>query len=90
MNIPIIQVEGLVKVFPGGVRARIGLAGQYAAVDDFLTGRENVEMSGRLYGLSHREARERAGEVLARIRLVDAADRRVKSYSGGMRRQLGA
>ncbi len=49
---------------PGEVRARIGLAGQYAAVDDFLTGRENVEMIGRLYGLARAEARQRAGEVV--------------------------
>jgi ABC-2 type transport system ATP-binding protein len=146
MNSPIIQVEGLVKAFPGGVRAldgitlaiepgiiygllgpngagkttlirvlatllppdegsaqiagfdvrrnpdevraRIGLAGQYAAVDDFLTGRENIEMIGRLYGLSSTEARQRAGKVLERIRLMDVANRQVKTYSGGMRRRL--
>ena len=73
---------------PAEVRARIGLAGQYAAVDDFLTGRENVEMVGRLYGLTRGEARQRAGEVLERIRLLEAADRPVKTYSGGMRRRL--
>jgi ABC-2 type transport system ATP-binding protein len=146
MKTPIIEVEGLVKTFPGGVRAldgltlaiepgiiygllgpngagkttllrvlatllppdegsaqvagfdvlrnsdevraRIGLAGQYAAVDDFLTGRENIEMIGRLYGLSQREARPRAGEVLERIHLTDVADRQVKTYSAGMRRRL--
>jgi ABC-2 type transport system ATP-binding protein len=70
------------------VRARIGLAGQYAAVDSFLTGRENVEMVGRLYGLSRAAARTRAMEVLDRIGLVGAADRTVKTYSGGMRRRL--
>ncbi len=73
---------------PDKVRARIGLAGQHAAVDDFLTGRENVEMVGQLYGLPRGEARRRAGEVLERIRLVEAADRQVKTYSGGMRRKL--
>lgn len=77
-----------VRQHPDEVRARIGLAGQYAAVDDFLTGRENVEMVGRLYGLSRGEARQRAGQVLERICLVDAADRPVKTYSGGMRRRL--
>ena len=73
---------------PAEVRARIGLAGQFAAVDDFLTGRENVEMIGRLYGLARGVARQRAGEVLERIRLVEVADRPVKTYSGGMRRRL--
>jgi ABC-2 type transport system ATP-binding protein len=73
---------------PAAVRARIGLAGQYAAVDDHLTGRENVEMVGLLYGLTRREARRRSGEVLDRIGLVDAADRPVRTYSGGMRRRL--
>jgi daunorubicin resistance ABC transporter ATP-binding subunit len=73
---------------PAAVRAHIGLAGQYAAVDDFLTGRENVEMVGRLYGLRADESRRRATEVLERIRMIDAADRQVKTYSGGMRRRL--
>ncbi len=73
---------------PFAVRRRIGLAGQFAAVDGELTGRENVEMIGRLYRLSRAEARRRAGEVLERFRLVDAADRRVATYSGGMRRRL--
>jgi daunorubicin resistance ABC transporter ATP-binding subunit len=77
-----------VRQYPDEVRRWIGLAGQYAAVDDFLTGRENVEMVGRLYGLSPGEARQRAAEVLERIRLVDVADRPVKTYSGGMRRRL--
>ncbi len=73
---------------PLAVRRRIGLAGQFAAVDEELTGRENVEMIGRLYRLSAAEARRRAGEVLDRFGLADAADRRVSTYSGGMRRRL--
>jgi ABC-2 type transport system ATP-binding protein len=73
---------------PAGVRARIGLAGQSAAVDQHLTGRENLQMAGRLYGLPRREARRRAGDVLERIGLQQAADRQVKAYSGGMRRRL--
>jgi ABC-2 type transport system ATP-binding protein len=73
---------------PARVRARIGLAGQYAAVDDHLSGRENVEMVGRLYGLPRGLARRRASEVLERISLLEAADRQVRTYSGGMRRRL--
>jgi daunorubicin resistance ABC transporter ATP-binding subunit len=73
---------------PLAVRRRIGLAGQFAAVDGELTGRENVEMIGRLYRLSAAETRRRAGEVLERFGLADAADRRVAGYSGGMRRRL--
>ena len=73
---------------PAEVRARIGLAGQFAAVDDFLTGLENVEMIGRLYGLARGKAHQRAGEVLERIHLIEVADRPVKTYSGGMRRRL--
>jgi ABC-2 type transport system ATP-binding protein len=73
---------------PTAARARIGLAGQFAAVDEYLTGRENVEMVGRLYGLPRKEARRRASEVLERIGLTDAAGRRVDTYSGGMRRRL--
>jgi ABC-2 type transport system ATP-binding protein len=83
------QVAGVdVRADPAGVRARIGLAGQSAAVDDYLTGRENVEMIGRLYGLSRGQARHRGGEVLERIGLAAVADRQVKTYSGGMRRRL--
>jgi ABC-2 type transport system ATP-binding protein len=83
------RVAGVdVRHHPEQVRARIGLAGQYAAVDEVLTGRENVEMVGRLYGLPRRQARRRAGELLARIGLAEAADRQVKTYSGGMRRRL--
>jgi ABC-2 type transport system ATP-binding protein len=70
------------------VRSRIGLAGQYAAVDDALTGRENLELVGRLYGLGRKEARARAAEVLERLTLTVAADRMVLTYSGGMRRRL--
>lgn len=73
---------------PVAVRHRIGLAGQFAAVDPFLTGMENVEMVGRLYNLSAEEARRNAGDVLERIHLIDAADRLVSTYSGGMRRRL--
>jgi ABC-2 type transport system ATP-binding protein len=84
-----VRVAGIdVRRHPAEVRARIGLAGQYAAVDDHLTGRENVEMVGRLYGLPRRQARRRAGEVLERIGLVQVADRQVRTYSGGMRRRL--
>jgi ABC-2 type transport system ATP-binding protein len=82
-------VEGIdVVADPIGVRTRIGLGGQYAAVDEFLTGRENVVMVGRLYNLPMEEAQSRAAEVLERINLVDAADRPVSTYSGGMRRRL--
>ena len=70
------------------VRSRIGLAGQYAAVDEFQTGRENVEMIGKLYNLSTPEAKQRSTDVLEAIGLTDAADRQVKTYSGGMRRRL--
>ena len=73
---------------PLAVRRRIGLAGQFAAVDEELTGRENLEMIGQLYRLPRTEARARAHEVLERFRLADAADRRVSTYSGGMRRRL--
>jgi ABC-2 type transport system ATP-binding protein len=73
---------------PLAVRRRIGLAGQFAAVDGELTGRENLEMVGRLYRLPIREAKSRAAEVLERFGLGDAADRRVSTYSGGMRRRL--
>jgi ABC-2 type transport system ATP-binding protein len=83
------SVDGIdVMKDPIRVRSRIGLGGQYAAVDEFLTGRENVVMVGRLYNLSAAEAKSRADEVLERINLVDAADRPVKTYSGGMRRRL--
>jgi daunorubicin resistance ABC transporter ATP-binding subunit len=70
------------------VRALIGLAGQFAAVDGTLTGRENLEMIGRLYRLSKAEAKRRAAESLERLGLAEAADRVVRGYSGGMRRRL--
>ncbi|HLC43732.1 MAG TPA: ATP-binding cassette domain-containing protein, partial [Patescibacteria group bacterium] len=69
-------------------RSIIGLAGQYAAVDQDLTGRENLEMVGRLYHLSVSVARQRAGELLHQFNLDDAGDRILKTYSGGMRRRL--
>jgi daunorubicin resistance ABC transporter ATP-binding subunit len=73
---------------PLAVRRRIGLAGQFAAVDQELTGRENVEMIGELYGLKAAAARSGAADVLERLGLTEAADRRVSTYSGGMRRRL--
>lgn len=73
---------------PGKVRQRIGLSGQYAAVDEHLTGFENLDMIGRLYHLGRDRSRSRARELLERFELSDAADRPVKTYSGGMRRRL--
>jgi ABC-2 type transport system ATP-binding protein len=70
------------------VRSLIGLAGQYPAVDENLTGRENLEMVSRLYHLGGPESRRRAGELLESFGLTDASRRRVKTYSGGMRRRL--
>jgi ABC-2 type transport system ATP-binding protein len=70
------------------VRERIGLAGQYAAVDENLTGLENLTMVGRLYGASRRSAKARGRELLGRFELLDAANRPTKTYSGGMRRRL--
>ena len=70
------------------VRELIGLTGQFAAVDEILTGRENLEMFGRLFDLSKEEAARRAGELLERFDLADAADRPARTYSGGMRRRL--
>jgi ABC-2 type transport system ATP-binding protein len=70
------------------VRSMIGLAGQFAAVDDTLTGRENLELVGRLYGLHRGEAKARAAGVLERLGLADAGDQLVRTYSGGMRRRL--
>src|SRR5215213_856964 len=72
----------------GALRAQIGLAGQYAAVDENLTGFENLEMVGRLYHLRRADARARAKELLERFELTDAAKRPAKTYSGGMRRRL--
>ena len=70
------------------VRQLIGLTGQYASVDESLTGTENLLLIGRLTGASRRDAKERARELLTRFRLTDAANRAVKTYSGGMRRRL--
>ncbi|KZM68176.1 ATP-binding cassette domain-containing protein [Nocardia terpenica] len=73
---------------PHRLRAHIGASGQYAAVDEYLTGFENLEMVGRLYHLGVQRSKERARELLDRFRLTDAGDRPVKGYSGGMRRRL--
>ena len=73
---------------PGEVRERIGLSGQYAAVDEHLTGYENLDMIGRLYQLGRASSRSRARELLEQFDLVESADRPVKTYSGGMRRRL--
>src|SRR5215204_6419703 len=70
------------------LRAKIGLAGQYAAVDENLTGLENLEMVGRLYHMPRVAARDRANEILDRFELSDASHRVAKTYSGGMRRRL--
>lgn len=73
---------------PAEIRTRIGLAGQYAAVDENLTGQENLELMGRLYHLPKSEVKDRAKKLLARFSLLDSASRPVKTYSGGMRRRL--
>ncbi|MGH2630754.1 MAG: ATP-binding cassette domain-containing protein [Actinomycetota bacterium] len=83
------EVDGLDVIRDAeALRFRIGLAGQSAAVDEHLTGHENLEMVGRLYHLRGKEARRRAGEVLERFGLSEAGDRPAKTYSGGMRRRL--
>jgi ABC-2 type transport system ATP-binding protein len=83
------QVAGLDVVADATkLRHQIGLAGQYAAVDENLTGLENLVMVGRLYGMSRAAAKERGRELLARFELDEAADRPAKTYSGGMRRRL--
>lgn len=71
-----------------GVRGSIGLTGQYAAVDEYLTGEENLRMIGRLYRMTRRDVDRRATELLTTFDLLDAAARPVKTYSGGMRRRL--
>ena len=82
-------IDGIdVVADPRSVRSRIGLTGQYAAVDERLTGAENLEHVGRLYHLPVAEARRRGRDLLERFDLVDAGDRVVKGYSGGMRRRL--
>ncbi len=83
------EVEGFnVVTQTDDIRKRIGLAGQNAAVDENLTGRENIELVGRLYHLPKVEAKRRAQHLLERFDLLDAADRTVRTYSGGMRRRL--
>jgi ABC-2 type transport system ATP-binding protein len=83
------SVAGIdVATNPNGVRSLIGLSGQYAAVDEYLTGFENLDLFGRLYRLGRTRARSRARELLERFDLEEAADRPVKTYSGGMRRRL--
>lgn len=83
------QVAGVdVLANPAQVRARIGASGQYAAVDERLTARENLLMVGRLYHLGSRRARLRADELLHAFDLVEAADRPLKGFSGGMRRRV--
>jgi ABC-2 type transport system ATP-binding protein len=77
-----------VRQQPQAVRRSIGLAGQYAAVDENLTGRENLSLVGRLNHMSKAATRERATQLLDQFRLTDAADRPVRTYSGGMRRRL--
>lgn len=73
---------------PGKVRGLIGLAGQFAAVDEFQTGRENITMVGNLYHLPKTQVKKRTNEILEQFGLTDAANRTVKTYSGGMRRRL--
>jgi ABC-2 type transport system ATP-binding protein len=84
-----LHVDGIdVARHPHRVRRAIGLAGQYAAVEEAMTGRENLEMVARLFGHDRRAATTNTGAVLARLGLTDAADRLVRTYSGGMRRRL--
>ena len=73
---------------PVEARTKFGVAGQYASLDEVLTGRENLEMIGRLYRLPSADVRQRTNELLERFELTDAADRPLKTYSGGMRRRL--
>jgi ABC-2 type transport system ATP-binding protein len=83
------EVAGIdVLTNPREVRRNLGLSGQYAAVDEYLTGFENLDMIGRLYHLGRNASRDRARELLAQFNLEDAADRPAKTYSGGMRRRL--
>lgn len=83
------EVAGIdVLKHPAAVRGKMGLAGQYATLDEVLTGRENLEMIGRLFRLPADNARRRAADLLERFDLTEAADRVTKNYSGGMRRRL--
>ena len=84
-----LEVLGIDAIkHPQQVREVIGLAGQFAAVDEFQTGYENIYMTGRLYHLSHEVTKKRTNELLERLGLADAAKRPVRTYSGGMRRRL--
>lgn len=84
-----VEVAGVdVLADPHAARERLGLSGQYAAVDEYLTGYENLEMVGRLYGMTKGQAADRARELLDRFSLSDAGDRPSRTYSGGMRRRL--
>jgi ABC-2 type transport system ATP-binding protein len=84
-----VEVAGIdLLQYPDKVRERIGLSGQNAAVDEHLTGYENLEMVGRLYHLGRQKSDARARELLSRFELDEAFDRVVKTYSGGMRRRL--
>jgi ABC-2 type transport system ATP-binding protein len=84
-----VEVCGIdVTAQPRRVRGLIGLTGQFAAVDEILTGRENLELVGRLHRIGRAEARRRADDLLERMGLSEAAHQRVKTYSGGMRRRL--
>jgi ABC-2 type transport system ATP-binding protein len=84
-----VVVDGIdVLAHPQRVREKIGLSGQNAAIDEYLTGYENLEMIGRLYHLGRAKARQRARELLERFELTEAANRPAKTYSGGMRRRL--
>ncbi|MDB5225233.1 MAG: drrA [Candidatus Adlerbacteria bacterium] len=84
-----VKVGGFDVVREGNdVRRTIGLTGQYAAIDDYLTGRQNLEMMGRLYHLSKADSATRAQELLEQFSLTDASERIAKTYSGGMRRRL--
>src|SRR3954469_8698793 len=94
---PIAAEEGHARVGghdvaaePAKVRQLIGLTGQYASVDELLTGRQNLVMIGQLLDLSARQSKARADELLAWFDLSDAANRPAKTYSGGMRRRLSA
>ena len=84
-----VKVNGFDVMHHGDdVRQSIGLTGQYAAVDEYLTGRDNLIMFGQLYHMSKAQAQKKADELLAQFDLVEAADRLAKTYSGGMRRRL--
>ncbi|MGI5137402.1 MULTISPECIES: ATP-binding cassette domain-containing protein [unclassified Streptomyces] len=77
-----------VLAHPDAVRRSVGLSGQFAAVDEYLTGRENLQMVGQLYQMKSKAAKQRATELLEQFNLTEAADRPAKTYSGGMRRRL--